>query len=365
MKENYILLFVFTLLTGYVNAQVLLEEKFNYSAGTKLIANPVISTGTTDETTGWTTQSNTKSAVNAFDIVASSLGYNGLVTSEGNALKYTDIAGQSVFKLFPEPIVSESSTFYMSFIIKYDNVDADGSDYFFGVKMESSPTSTNWGSRLFATIANGEVTYGISKTNAAANVLSATSYSVANTHFVVIKYKIGILNGTSSATEAGNYDDEMTLYVNPAISIAEPGTPTLFTNSATDKDILRWGSTKVFGGAAGVYLRSPANGGASPVYTIDEMRVGKTWSDVVPVATGIMNSKLNVVESYVSDKVLTIKNPENTYSTYKILNLNGQIVQSGSFLNVENQINVKGLNSGLYILTVNGKQNGAAKILIN
>ena len=68
-------------------------------------------------------------------VTAASLNYPGLVPSTGNALKFADLAGQSVFKAGTETIKDFGQTFYYSFLINVEDVSADGSDYFMTIRI--------------------------------------------------------------------------------------------------------------------------------------------------------------------------------------------------------------------------------------
>lgn len=363
MKKFYVLLISAFALINVTNAQVIFEESFNYPAGSNLITDAVASTAVTDGVTGWTTQKNAASATNAFTVTAASLNYPGLVPSTGNALKFADLAGQSVFKAGTETIKDFGQTFYYSFLINVEDVSADGSDYFMTIRMDLNASNSNFASRLFAMVDNGEVTFGISKANNTASEWTENTCKTGETHFLVIKYEIGKDNGGSSAAEAGKYDDKMTLYVNPTLS-AEPTTGTISYASETDRDLLRWGASKVFGGYEGFHLKSPGDGGKAPVYTIDEIKLGRTWADVVSATTGIFSPKNNEIKHSLNGKMLSIDNSNNLYTQYQVLNLSGQVLLKGQLQAEGNQIALDNLQQGVYLISAQGKETGTAKILV-
>ena len=353
------------------NAQLLLEENFDYDAARTLILNPIASSDNYDGVTGWSTQSNTLSATNCFDITNAPLNYAGYVNAGiGNALKYNGQAGQGVFKLFSKNVRNDS-TVYISFMINFPADAVSGGDYFLGIKMEPSATSTNWGGRLYASVnptyPNEEVTLGINKmsggTTTWVNATTGPFYPVNKTHLMVIKYKVGIINGTSAATEAGKFDDVMELFVNPVTTGVEPATATLRHADAAQNDLYRYTSSGlVFGGARGLYLRTPAVGNA-PAYTIDGIRVGLTWAEVVPAPSGLKNASAdNFSFSVDANKQISVFASARMYNSYNLVSLSGQQLLSGILNN--QKINASALKSGVYILNLVGSQKASAKIVI-
>ncbi len=371
-KTTFISIIVFAFLClGNVNAQMLLEENFDYDANRTLILNAVASSDNYDGVTGWSTQSNSLSGTNCFNITSAPLAYSGYVsTGIGNALKYNGIAGQGVFKLFSKNVRNDT-TVYVSFMVNFPPEAVTGGDYFLGLKMEPSATSTNWGGRLYASVnpayPNEEVTLGINKmsggTTTWVNASTGPFYPANKTHLMVMKYKVGVLNGTTNLEEAGKFDDIMELFVNPPTTGVEPTTPTLRHADPAQNDLYRYTSSGlVFGGARGLYLRTPTTGNA-PAYTIDGIRVGLTWADVVPLTSALKNATAdNFSFKCNADKQITIYASAHNYINYELVSLSGQKVLSGYLSS--NSIDASSLISGIYILKLDGTQSAAAKIIL-
>lgn len=371
-KTTIISILVFTFLClGNVNAQMLLEENFDYDANRPLVLDAVASSDNYDGVTGWSTQSNSLSGTNCFNITTAPLTYNNYIGSAiGNAMKYNGEAGQGVFKLFPKNIRNDS-TVYISFLVNFPNVAVSGGDYIVGLKMEPSATSTNWGSRLYIavdpTYVGEEVTVGINKmsggTTTWVNAASGPFYPANTTHLFVIKYKVGVLNGNSAAEEVGKFDDEMSLFVNPPLTGVEPATPILKHVDPNQNDLYRYTSSGlVFGGGRGLYFRSSAAGNA-PAYTIDGIRVGEKWEDVVPAPSGLKNATANNFSYRIENKTISITASTFNYSNYELISLSGQQLLKGS-LTANNQIDISNIKSGVYILSLGGNQKASAKIMI-
>ena len=374
MKNKiFTLLFTMALISAsMLQAQMLLEENFDYDANRALIMDAIASSDNFDGVTGWSTQSNSKSGTNCFDITDGPLMYNGYPGSGiGNAMKYNGEDGQGVFKIFSKNVRNDS-TVYISFLVNFPNVAISGGDYFVGIKMEPSATSTNWGGRLFASVdpayVGEEVSLGINKmsggTTTWVNPVTGPFLPANTTHLIVIKYHVGVLNGSSSAEEAGNYDDVMSLFINPAMSGNEPTTPDLIHQNASQNDLYRYTSTGlVFGGARGLYLRASAAGNA-PAYTIDGIRVGEKWEDVVLAPSGLKNASANNFSYRMENKNIVVTASDFNYNRFELMNLSGQRLLSGSLTDANGRIDVSSLHTGVYVLSLQGNQRATAKIII-
>lgn len=374
MKNKIFTLIFMIGLAGIANlqAQLLLEENFDYDANRVLILDAIANSDNFDGVTGWSTQINGKSGTNCFDIIEGSLTYNGYPGSGiGNSVKYNGDDGQGVFKLFPHSIKNDSVV-YISFLVNFPNEAVTGGDYFIGIKMEPSATSTNWGGRLFATVdpafPGEEVSLGINKmsggTTTWVNAVTGPFLAANTTHLLVVKYHVGVLNGTSAAEEAGKFDDVMSLYVNPALNGSEPVTPDLIHQDANQNDLYRYTqSGLVFGGARGLYLRASAAGNA-PAYTIDGIRVGLTWEEVLPAPNGLKNASATNFSYRMDDKHIVVTASNFNYDRFELNSLSGQCVLSGSLVEKNGRIDASSLHPGVYILSLQGNQRASAKIII-
>jgi hypothetical protein len=359
---------------GTANAQLIWAEDFNQPVGA-LIPSPLVSSDNSAinnplNLSGWKTQSNSSGSVNCFDVVSPGLTYNGYASSNvGNALNFLAVSGQSIYKQWSKTIKNDTSV-YVSFMLKIPTVVATGSDFFFGLRMDSTATNTNWGSCIYAAVdpnfVGEEITFSIKKSSSGAAVPSTKYFPANTTILVVLNYHVGTLNGTTQALEAGLYDDKMSVYINPSTTAGEPSTPTIYCADATQKDLYRWGATIVIGGAKAVYLRSSTTTvGATPAYTIDGIRVGLTWADVMPVPNGLKQTTAdNFSYNLDQSKQLTIKTSTSYYNSFNLVTLSGQHLLKGSINSETNKIDATKLKTGIYILNLNGNQHASAKIII-
>ncbi len=375
MKMKKITFFISLYLVALLplQAQAFLEDFFDYEANRVLIMDPVSASDNYDGITGWSTVSNSLSGNNAFNITDAPLMYNGYIFSGiGNALKHSGAAGQSVFKLFPQNYKNDT-TVYISFLIHFPNVEVSGGDYFFGLKLEPNANSTNFGGRIYAQVdpafPNEEVILGINKlsggTTTFVNGVTGPFYPANTTHLMVMKYKVGVINGETLQSEVGNFDDEMWLFMNPPLDGVEPDNPILYHADPNQNDIFRNLSSndgRTFGGARGVYLRSSAEG-SKPAYVIDAIRAGLSWADVIQAPTGLKHATANNFKYSINQKTIVVEASDFNYNTYELVSLAGQRLMAGS-LNGETTINASDLHSGVYILNLSGSQRASVKVMI-
>lgn len=373
MKKGFLLLALACVSLIGMQAQLLMDETFEFDPGRPLVMDPIASSDNFDGVTGWSTQSNSLAAEQRWFIKEGALSYPGYPTSEvGNALEYTPtaMAGQGLFKLWGKNFKNDS-TFYMSFLINFANEAATGGDYLLGVKMEPSAVSTNWGCRFFTVVdpsfPGEEVTIGINKmsggTTTFVNGNAGPFFPANQTLLVVIKYKVGVINGETYGQEAGKFDDVMSIFVNPPLDGVEPATPMLTHQDNTQNDMYRISSSGArIGGAVGPYLRSSVEGMA-PKYLLDGLRVGYSWADVVPQASAISKVTDNTFVYFINNGVLDVRAQQGLYQKFEIVNMAGQKMLQGQF-DGNQHIQTSTLSKGSYILRLIGKQQAAASIIL-
>ena len=361
---------LFTIMSfGTIKAQLYMEENFDYPVDS-FIKHPVNSSQNL-QANGWGTQTSTTNLVNnSWNITAPGLNYPGYYEGfSGTALSYVGnvLAGQSVYKSWKHAMLQDS-TFYVSFLVNFGANPAPilGPDFFFGIKMSGLFSDTNWGACIYAsydnTVTGQEINFGIKKSSSGLGVYATSNVAANTTHLIVLKYKLGKIAGTSSSTETGLFDDQMSLFVNPSPAGGEPSTPTLYNNDAASKDLYRWGATKAFGGAVAVYLRYPAIVGNTPLYTIDALRVGLTWADVINLKTGLTSTTATDFRYTIETKTISVCT--SNYSGYDLVSLSGQKMLSGSLKSQTEKIDASSLKTGIYILNLHGISNASAKVLI-
>ena len=234
---------VVLLIAGVANAAINAYEPFNYAAGS--FANNTASTGT-GFTGNWT--------CGAAGTIVTGLTYPGLSVAN-NALS----SGASrQFVSFSSPL--SSGTKYISFLYKASGNMGGNID---GVFFPSGNSTCLWFGFGLGPFSGSQGQLGIgSMTTAGTAAQGATSLqqiglgTYGNTYLIVLRIDFN----TSGA------NDTITIYTNPVANASSPGVPAAGTYSAFD-----------VGTISGVGLN--VQGGAS--ITVDEIRVGDTYGDVV------------------------------------------------------------------------------------
>lgn len=224
-----------------VQAQLLVEENFDYGIGSLLTAN------------GWTAHSPASNTIE----ISSGLTFNGYKSSDIGGAASLEGAGEDVSKNITE---STSGSLYVAFLVNVSSASTTG-DYFF----HFGPTtiSTIFRGKVFAKKdTDNKLYFGISQNTNTANY-SATSYNFNTTYLLVVKYSI--IEGATN--------DIASLYVTSVYPTIEPTTGWVVSNDAA-QDPANIGT---------VALRQ-GNASNAPALKIDGIRVANTWADAVAPA---------------------------------------------------------------------------------
>ncbi|QQS35313.1 MAG: T9SS type A sorting domain-containing protein [Ignavibacteriales bacterium] len=228
---------------GEVISSLPITENFNYTTGSNLTDN------------GWIAHSG---AGNLPIMVNSSpLTYSGYVNSG---------LGKSVALTAPDTLSAEddkrvfsnvtSGSVYASFMVNVSSV-TDSSVYYlhFG---EGNSTSLFF-AKVFIKNNGSNFAFGVAKRNNSDAVFTASSYSLNTTYLLVVKYTFN--SGTTT-------DDEVKLWVNPALNGTEPASDLTQTDGGTDANDISF-----------LALRQGAFG---PALSFGGLRVATTWLPAAP-----------------------------------------------------------------------------------
>lgn len=329
----FTLVFALFLVSG-LNAQVLMVEDFNYTAGDSLGAH------------GWTSFSGGNT--NVLGVVSPGLTFTGYSGSGVGNAALVQTTGQDAYKPLTTP--DSTGTFYISMMVKVDSMKTAG-DYFFALLPSTS--TTLYAARLYVKDSTG-LRFGIIKSTTSAGPLAytPTTYSLGTTYLLVVKYKFN----TGSTT-----DDEISLYVFPTtLPGTEPTTPTVGPVTGTSSDMTNLGRIALRQGTA-------AN---MPYLKVDGFKIAKSWSSVVAsvntISTVADNFSLsqNYPNPFNPSTTINFSIPKSGFVTLKVYDINGREVKSlvNGNMNAgkyEISSNFSSLNSGAYFYTLNvtGEQN--------
>lgn len=239
-------LLVMILMGMTLNAQVLLNEHFDYPVGDSITGH------------GWSCHSGI--GTNTISVVAGNLSYIGYPSPSGQMIKLLN-TGADVNKVFGP---KSSTSVYAAFLVKVISASAGG-DYF--AHFQKAGNATTLFGRVFVKqdpLNTAKVLFGVGKaTNATstATVYSTTSVDTNLTHLIVLKY---------AANSATTNDDIVSLFIDPSVSSVEAAASLIATDVATDYD--------------STYMAFSFRQGTStsaPLLNIDEVRVASTWVDAV------------------------------------------------------------------------------------
>lgn len=218
----------------------LLVDDFSYTVGTNITAN------------GWTAHSS--GGTNPIKVAASGLSYPGYASDGvGNAATFTT-NGEDDNRVFAS---QTSGSVYVSFMINITSASTTG-DYFFHFGPNPFVSSGFFAKVFVKQDGSNNLAFGIAKTLGTV-AYTAFSYSLNTTYLITEKYSFN--TGTTT-------DDQVNLWVNPALGGAESTPDVTQTDAGTDAT-----------GIGGVAIRQGASSYA-PVGIIDGIRVATSWNGI-------------------------------------------------------------------------------------
>ena len=205
------------------NAQVLMTEDFNYELKDLYSQGSWVKYGT--------------NSVAPIQVISANLTYEGYPNNADvvyNAVEITSTAsGQDLQKQFTTEGVKEGAV-YVSALMNFKSIDVEAGKeaYFFNLVAKGTSAFKDGGTGLeFAKlyVKNGDTPdkfyIGVSRNNTTI-MYSENQYSIDETYLVVLKYEI----------KEGDTNDEVSVFVNPAIGVTEPS-PAAVYNQSSGSDV--------------------------------------------------------------------------------------------------------------------------------
>jgi hypothetical protein len=335
LKNNYLhlkikkmkkitLLLSFIACVVFAQAQLLVNENFNYTVGTGIVASK-----------NWAGTGTSPSTTNPITVTASSITYTGYPGSGvGNEVSLAN-NGEDANKSFSSVITS--GTIYYSALVNVTAAQAAG-DYFFHIG--DVPTGSTFFGRVYVKQKVGASTlaFGILKTSGGTTVKDVAysdSTLLLNTTYLLVA-KVDVTTGNSS------------LIINPTISSTEPTSGWLSSTVGT--------TALPTAGFSTVNLRQ---GSATLAATlkVDGIKVATSWAALF-TATGFNTTSITPLSVSAKGSILTVNAVEEG-SIVDIYSAVGAKVQSSKLVNGSVQIN--DLAKGLYVVRVG---NATAKIML-
>ena len=241
--QSILFVLIFSFSAPLLHGQIMIQEDFNYTAGTDLVTN------------GWS-----KAALvwNPVTVVSPGLTYQGYIgAGVGNAallMDYTERYSKSI-------TVPTAGDLYAAFMVRVDTATSSGG-YVVCFYSNNAARGRFW----IKNDGSGNLKFGLSGKSASAPVTyEATNYLFKTTYLVVLKYSIVV----------GTTNDLYSLIVNPLPGKAEPVANILpFTDTGSDL------GANTSGASLSIQGRDSLGTGA--VFVVDGIRVGTAWTSVVP-----------------------------------------------------------------------------------
>lgn len=215
--------------------------------------------------TGWSTNWSSVTAVKVVSPASPITYTNGAVTINGStrSAEVADPAGNNGVALdnaASRSFTAQTGTVYFSFLFRVES--GAGADDFIQFSLNNDTSITNSGSIGDLSNVSGTNLFAsrIGGISGGTSVNSTTSATGATTFFLV---------GKISKTSAGNYN-RMELFVNPA-TLTEPGVVSATQNADSGTAAISYFTLRI------------SNIETDDQYRFDELRIGTTWADVVPV----------------------------------------------------------------------------------
>ena len=239
-------------ITNNATPSLPLTEIFNYTTGSNLTDNGFVA--------------HSSAGTNPIEVTESPLIYTGYLNSGlGKSVSLTG-SGEDVNKAFDSVY---SSSVYASFMVNVQSASTTG-DYFFNLAPENS-TSIFCGKVFVKDDGAGNLAFGVSKrNNTATAVYTANTYALNTTYLLVVKYTFN--NGST-------VDDQVSLWVNPALSGVEPAANITATDSVPDAISL------------GLFALRQGGSTTAPTLTLGGVRISTNW---IPQVNSTFSSVLTM-----------------------------------------------------------------------
>lgn len=299
------LLLSFIACVGFMQAQTLLVENFDYNANTVLLGQ------------GLWTVTGTNTAAPLVNVTAKSISYASYPGSEiGNEVTLTN--GEDLYKNFT---AQTSGAVYVSALVNIKVAPANG-DYFIHFGPTDMAGNAYIGRTFVKADASGKIIFGLMQASSGTTTYSTETFDIGSTILLVLKHDV--VTKTSS------------IIVNPSMT-TEPATGWLI-NSTGNNSTANIGS---------IGLRQPSASAALDM-KLDGIRVATSWSALFST-TGVSNANTNSFKAIVSGKNLMLQGVKEG-AAVEIYSAIGSKVLSSVVTN--GKIDMSSVSKGLYVVRI-------------
>lgn len=244
--------------TVSTQAALIAYEGFNYSTGQLAGQTPGGGSGFSGS---WFTASG---AAAETTVNSSGFTYTGLASQGGSGQILQDASKThtGAYLNLSTTLAATNNTYYISFLARYDGASADDNAYLF-LDLYSG-TSISVASLGKQPVANTGVWGMNTRSNGGNPNLFYDTGGPTVDNLALLVYKIQFTSANNAT---------MSLFVNPDLSLGEPGTADATGTRVNSAAVTTWDT-----------IRFQSNNDAS----IDEIRIGTTWADVIPEPSSAM-----------------------------------------------------------------------------
>lgn len=263
---------IFMLAPGLGWGQIL-TESFNYTANA--------TDGLAKQSGGVWKKLNTGDSIL---VVTGNLSYTGFPTSSGNSVSFGG-AGTDYYTSFSS---QTSGTVYMSFLLNIANLGSLNATGGYPIGLLDGGTSA-FVSRVFIRLSGtSNFNLGIQPGSIANVSYASNTLSTNTTYLVVISYNF----------ISGQNNDVSKIWINPIPGSIEPTSDASATGAHATAEVTSIQRT---------FLRQDATSATPSILTIDEIRIGTTWSSVTPsgVIVAPTTQATNITFSSVASTTFT------------------------------------------------------------
>ena len=293
--KKLILLFIISLISTSVFAQLRLDENFSYPVGDSLGAH------------GWTSFSG--GATNRLVVTTPGLTYAGYPLSGIGEATSVTTTGQDAYTPMSSTFdTTNANAAYASFMVNVTAAQRPG-DYFLALLPNTS--TTFFSGRVYARLVSGVLEFGLTKASQpdTNTMVWASGYSLGTTYLMVLKYKFN----------SGAANDEVSLFIfDTGLPSTEPA-PTIgpMAFSTTSGDANNIGRVALRQGTAA----------RAPNCIVDGIRISKTWFstsiDIKLAIQGLVLGNANIndtAEVYIRSSSSPYNIVESYYKAVSIIN---------------------------------------------
>jgi len=253
--KKILTLFSLLLFVASINAQILVEENFDYPVGDSLTQH------------GWLAHS--AAGIVPIKVIEGNLIYpNYPLSGIGNMVQVIGGSGAREDVNLPFTPVTEGSV-YVSFLVNVDTASTT-SDYFFNVG--PNPIATSFRGRVsLKHNSQGKFNFGLSQSSSNP-VYTTVAYDYKTTYLLVLEYEF-VPNAADN--------DTVRLYINPVLGGTKPQADLSYVYTLTAADLQNVGAVALRQGSNAYSLK------------VDGLKVTTQWSDIIPVELTAFNAVSN------------------------------------------------------------------------